>query len=159
MLCTSCNYRGPMETRIGEYEYRSLPGTILQDVEFSMCPKCGAEAVTLVAIEELDEELASLVVKKRSPLSPDEFRFLRKFLGWSSKDTAKRMGVAAETVSRWEKGKMAIGETADRLLRMFVMFTSPVDDYGPEKLEEIDGEQKAAAPRLKHVADAGWLAA
>ncbi len=155
MLCTKCNYRGEMKVRRGEYEYQSLPGTTLRNVAFHECPECDAEAVAIPAIEQLDESLASDLVRKEAPLTPEEFRFLRKYLGWSGRDTAMRMGVEPETVSRWEHDQRRIGRTADRLIRALVMLESPVDNYGAKDLAGIhEGAQQPE--RCLELKTQGW---
>ena len=68
------------------------------------------------------------------------------------------MGVAPETVSRWEKGSLGVGAAADRLLRMMVVNKAPVEDYSLEMLKAID-ESAPATFRLGVRADErGWHA-
>jgi putative transcriptional regulator len=73
-------------------------------------------------------------------LSSIEVKFLRKHLGYSSKDFANTIGVSQETVSRWENDKETIGPLADRLLRLMVFRQKPLDEYPTEKLAEVAQE-------------------
>jgi len=74
-------------------------------------------------------------------------RFLRKSLGWSGSDFAKHMGVAEETVSRWENDAAPIGPQADRLLRFLVAQGRLTTNYPTERLTKIDFK-KATATRV-----------
>jgi transcriptional regulator with XRE-family HTH domain len=47
-----------------------------------------------------------------------ELREIRKRLGWSQRQIAEAVGVTTNSVARWERGEMAIGEPSARLLRM-----------------------------------------
>jgi transcriptional regulator with XRE-family HTH domain len=45
----------------------------------------------------------------------EQIRAARAVLGWSARDLAERTGVAANTVSRFENGADALGETLTKL--------------------------------------------
>ena len=125
MLCLNCG--ASMETHCENYHYTAsgLPHVTLQQVEVSRCPNCGETEVAIPHIEALHRAIATALVVKRARLAPEEIRFLRKYLGWSGVDFAAYMGVAPETVSRWEQGKTPMGGQADRLLRVLVMQLAP----------------------------------
>ena len=46
-----------------------------------------------------------------------EFRLLRKQLAWTQAQAAREIGVASNTVARWEQDELAIGEPEAWLLR------------------------------------------
>ena len=48
----------------------------------------------------------------------DEVRRLRKRLGLTQAQFAQKVGVAQNSVARWERGEMAIRESAARLMRL-----------------------------------------
>jgi DNA-binding transcriptional regulator YiaG len=73
-----------------------------------------ANRITVVVAFRSKQELV-VVTAWRSGFTGEEVRFLRKSLGWSGSDFAKHMGVAEETVSRWENDAAPIGPQADRL--------------------------------------------
>src|SRR6185312_5341640 len=95
------------------------------------------EATEVPRIAELHRVVALAVLRKPSRLTGDEVRFLRKFIGWSGSDFARRIGVDPSTVSHWENGKQPIGPASDRLLRMLVVHERQVSDYSTEELSAI----------------------
>lgn len=53
-------------------------------------------------------------------MTPAQLKSLRAALGWSQQRLADEMGVARNTVNRWEMGKRNIPKMAERLLQMIV---------------------------------------
>lgn len=148
LKCSDCGRS--MKTARENYRYieSGLPNVTLGDVEISRCPTCGRVEVTIPRMAALHEGLARVISRKASRLAPEEIRFLRKHLGWSGADFAKVLGVAAETVSRWETGRADISNTAERLLRVLTWNQKPVEKYPVEELERID-ETKSKPMKLK----------
>ena len=144
MNCTSCG------TVLGHAQPADLPyggrlGVILVAVPAHHCPVCGDIEYVIPQIEALDLAIAAALVAKPERLTGGEIRFLRDMLGWSGKAMARRIGVAPETVSRWENGALTIGETPDKLLRMFVIHDKAIE---PLKLESFDDVAKAEGEPL-----------
>lgn len=52
-----------------------------------------------------------------------EFKMLRKQLAWTQAQAAREIGVASNTVARWERDELAIGEPEARLLRLLAKKT------------------------------------
>ncbi len=154
--CLECGET--VKVRRENYRYREcgLPNVILHKVEVGRCPKCGDVEVSIPGIEQLHRGLALLVARKRVRLAPEEVRFLRKHLGWSGVDFAQHMGVASETVSRWETGKAEIGPVADRLLRLMVANRKPFQEYPLENLERIDSRSARPLKLEMAIADRVW---
>lgn len=159
--CTDCG--NPMVVRRENRRYDSggLPQVVLQGVEARRCPACGAQELVIPRIEELHRVIARALIHKPARLAGSEIRFLRKYLGLSSTDLARRMGTTRETVSRWEGGATPIGPLADRLLRLLVTTTHPVEDYS--RTEFLTGIHRGAPPAparltLKAHTSRGWLA-
>ena len=61
----------------------------------------------------------------------EQVRMARAALGWTVRDLAKKAGISANTVSRYENGTDALGDTLARIRRTFeaagVLF---IDDNG-----------------------------
>jgi putative zinc finger/helix-turn-helix YgiT family protein len=150
-----------MRTRRENFRYDAsgLPGVTLLGVEVRRCPKCGEYEVSIPNIEGLHRAIAFAVIRKRTRLTPAEIRYLRTSLGWSGADFARHMGVAAETVSRWETGATPMGAAADRLLRLMVVARAPVSDYSLDELAAIDETKAPTTTRLGlRSGEAGWHA-
>ncbi len=148
MKCLECGT--PMKSRKENYRYDEcgLKHVTLIGVEVTRCPKCGNFEISIPHIEALHRLLAKVLIEKSTRFTGEEIRFLRKSLGWSGTDFAKHMGVAEETVSRWENDAAAIGPQADRLLRFLVAQGRLTTNYPVERLARID-LRKATATRVK----------
>ena len=149
--CAECG--GPVKTR-REKHYRyaecGLPNVIVDGIEVSECQRCGETYTGIPAIEGLHRAIAAAVIYKKGRLAPEEIKFLRKSLGWSGVDFAKRMGTTPETVSRWENRKAPMGSAADRLLRLLVAKETPVTEYHVDVLAQLAGAERPTKPaRLK----------
>ena len=66
------------------------------------CDQCGSRCEALARIEQLSKNVAHFIAHKEEHWAPEQVRFLRTYLGLASKDLAKFLDVAPETVSRWE---------------------------------------------------------
>jgi putative zinc finger/helix-turn-helix YgiT family protein len=119
--------------------YAGLEDVIIEGVQVRHCPDCGEEEVSYANIEQLHAQLAMQLAQKEASLTPREIRFLRTYLGLSGVDLARRMGVTKETVSRWERvdKPLAMGTTAERLLRLMAVHEQPVAAYPLEQLERV----------------------
>ena len=127
MKCPQC--QTGMETRRENHRYieSGLPNVVLENVEKQRCPKCGETSLSIVQPLKLHKMIAMDIIRQPERLSSAEIKYLRKWMGWSGVDFAKRMGVDPATVSRWERAEdpQAMGPVAERLLRLFVAFYAP----------------------------------
>ena len=147
-----------MKTKVETVNYDAcgLPGVTLAGVQVSRCPNCNEVEIHIPNIEGLHRALALAIARKTARLTPEEIRFLRKYLGLSSSDFAQHLGVAAETVSRWEQGRTAMGTTADRLLRLLALTREPVSHYPLELLRDV-ARTSPKAMRIEMKSDeGGW---
>jgi putative zinc finger/helix-turn-helix YgiT family protein len=142
MKAPKCECGRTMKTARENFKHPALglSGLVLANVEVSRCPGCGEYEVEIPHLEGLMKAIAMELVNKLTRLAPEEVVFLRKYLGLSSGDFAKRMGVSKEQASRWESGKKPVGTVADRLIRMMVVHGEPVDPYSVESLAKIQDE-------------------
>jgi putative zinc finger/helix-turn-helix YgiT family protein len=155
MKCAECHAEMTSRRENYKYDASGLPNVTLLGVEVRICPDCGEREVVIPKIEELHRAIARAVIGKAARLVPEEVRFLRKVLGLSGADFAKRMGVDPTTVSRWETGTQPIGPQADRLLRLMVVVSPPKSDYAVETLADIEDDAKPLRLRLEPTR-AGW---
>lgn len=159
MTCLVCGSKMQTQRENFRYDACGVPGITLIGVEVSRCPQCGEYEVAIPQIEDLHHTIAQALVRKTSPLTAAEIRYLRTSLGWSGADFARHMGTTAETVSRWETGAASMGPVADRLLRLIVATRAPVSDSSLEWLTTITKEKPPHAVRLELTRDdEGWHA-
>lgn len=109
-----------------------LKGAKLMGVPRYTCQKCGEVYTELPPLEMLLDVFTRLVVANRDRLEGHEVRFLRKRLGYSSKDFAQYFMVSASTVSRWEHGGQAMDPFKEKMLRQLALGGPILDDYGPD---------------------------
>lgn len=141
--CERCG--GPLVTRtVPEFRNDALigiPGVVIVNaVEETRCEKCGQLAAT--GFSDLEGLLAAVAVARvMAPhkLSAADVRFLRKVLGWSSKELAEKLEVRNETVSRWENNKEPVGPTSEKLLRLIVA------EFVAEKAPAVEVDEKSIA--------------
>lgn len=154
--CMECGT--PVKTTRQNYKYDAsgLRGVTLVNIEVRHCPECGEQEVLIPNIEGLHRALALAIVRKRERLAPDEVRFLRKYLGLSSGDFAKHIGVSPESVSRWELGRTAMGQTADRFLRWLAVTHEPISHYPLEILKEVAQSDPRPLKASFSIGDGGW---
>jgi putative zinc finger/helix-turn-helix YgiT family protein len=150
MKCPQCRHEMVRSTENHRYTESGLSNVVLVGVEVRRCQNCGETAVAIPRLEELHRSLAMSLIRHTGRLAPSEIRFLRKWLGWSGVDFAKHMGVAPETVSRWEsvENLKPMGGTAERLLRLAVAHGQPADEYPIGMLVEISEDQAPTMPLL-----------
>ncbi len=73
-----------------------------------------------VSIEDLDglhKAIGRALVDSKPELTGSEFRFLRLELDMAQKTIADYIGVEAQTVANWEKGKIPVQKYGDHIIR------------------------------------------
>ena len=148
MKCTECGSAMKVRRENHLYDESGLTHVTLVGVEVARCTRCDNYEISIPHIEELHRLIARILIDKSTRFTGEEVRFLRKSLGWSGADFAKHMGVAEETVSRWENDAAPIGPQADRLLRLLVAQGKLTTSYPVEQLKEIN-LSRATATKLK----------
>lgn len=123
MKCPSCGKEMRAAQRDYHYEEAGLKNVVLRDTTVYKCG-CGEMLPELPQIGRLHQRIAEDLIGKQSPLTGEEFRFLRKAMGTSAKELARLLGVTAVTVSRWENNKEKVGAQSDRLLRCLYLTRS-----------------------------------
>ena len=141
MKCFECSADMNVTRETRRYKECGLDDIVLHGVEVRRCPKCGEEDIVIPRIEELHRLIAGGLLHKAGRLTGAEVRFLRKALGWSADDFAKSVGVARETVSRWENNHEQMSPVAERLLRLVVAHEKPIRNYHVPDLAAIDQAQ------------------
>jgi transcriptional regulator with XRE-family HTH domain len=117
--CETCGRR-MRRTTVDRYQYveSGLSNVYLHRIVQYVC-ECGEKVTGLPNVERLHDLIFAKVLMKGGPLTGDELRFLRKYMGVKGSEFAKMVKVDPTTLSKWENG-MNIGEQSDKLIRLAV---------------------------------------
>lgn len=131
-----------------------LSKVYLVGIRYFTC-ECGEVTAEIPAIVDLMQLIARDLVMKPTSLIGEEVRFLRKRLGKKQADFAREIGVEPETLSRMENDKQTIGETTDKLIRMYYVWAAADDerlDAVRKRIQQALEEWKASTAPKKVVA-------
>jgi putative zinc finger/helix-turn-helix YgiT family protein len=104
----------------------------------AQCGACGE----LVFDHDADKQIAQALRKQLGLLSGDQIRKNREALGLSQRVLAEHLGVAVETISRWENGALTQTRAMDRYLRVY---------FGVPAARAALVDQSGASPFGTHV--------
>jgi transcriptional regulator with XRE-family HTH domain len=110
-----------------------LGNVYLVGVEYRVDVQSGQQSAVIPCLPSLMEAIGKVLVEKRTALTGDELRFLRKRLRYASKVFAKLVGVSEEQYSRLENGA-TITPTMERLVRLIYATLAKLP---PEASEEV----------------------
>lgn len=145
--CYECHR--PMIGRRENYQYTEagLKSVTLTNVLVFHC-KCGAIVAEIPAVGELHTLIADNLFRKKTILSGEEARFLRKYAGYSATDLAEVTGYSRSIISRWENDKKKIGKEPDRLLRL-VVFGRVLQNLVGEDVKGLANRMAEAGRRVR----------
>jgi putative zinc finger/helix-turn-helix YgiT family protein len=84
-------------------------------LEIPRCQTCGEMIITTAVDEQINDALRSHL----RLLTPVQIRNGIEKLGLKQQELAERLGVAAETISRWVNGALIQSRAMDNLLRVY----------------------------------------
>ena len=148
MKCEQCG--APMRVSHENHIYREagLTHVTLLDFEIRRCRECGEYELGFYRMGPLHCSIALAFARKPTMLIGSEIRFLRKWMGWTSAEFAAYLGVTPETVSRWERGRLAMGATADRLVRLIAVREAKEGDYSIEGWKDLRRSRQRVSLRV-----------
>lgn len=79
------------------------------------------DGVSVEDVEGLHRAIARNIVRHKGLLDAKEIRFLRKMLGFTQADLARKLRCDTQTVARWEKGQTEINGASDLCIRAFYL--------------------------------------
>jgi putative zinc finger/helix-turn-helix YgiT family protein len=85
------------------------------DLEIATCRKCGERLFTVGN----DDRIVAALRVQVGLLTPQEILKGRHELDMTQQELAEQLGIAKETISRWETGGMIQSRAMDNLLRLF----------------------------------------
>lgn len=139
MICPQCQKAELTAGRENHHYLESgLSNVTLRDIVIRRCPDCGASLASIPRLAELHRAIALQLVRKPERLVPAEIRFLRKHLGWSGADFARKFHCSPSQVSRWESDTRPtpMSNAYELLLRTLVAQGEKIEDY-QQHMEEI----------------------
>lgn len=152
--CLNCAHDALLRTE----EFLDFNGVARVSGVVYTCPNCNERYEGYSRVEELSKTVSHHIARREERLTPLELRFLRKYLGYSGRDFAVFLGVAEETVSRWESrtNPKRMKLPTEKLLRYMALVDKPISDYGLDKAGRSDDE---SAPLEFREEDGHWRAA
>ena len=127
---------------------------LLQEIQVVRCSECGEEDPIIPNLNGLMKSVALHVLSAERRLTGLEIRFLRKYIGLSSKQFAKKLGCDHTNLSKYENDKLTISPSKDRLIRMITIALGDglLEHLRVEDLRELVGhfeEMGKAAPLIQ----------
>lgn len=83
--------------------------------------KIAGEEILDIDMNRLQIAVLKLLIFKTTPLKGEQLRFIRKYLGMSTTEFAKKFGVTHPTILKWEKNQNAINPATDFYIRLYVL--------------------------------------
>lgn len=126
VLCSDC--AGNKATvRIGNYHFSEcgLDTVLLQNIELHECPDCGNVDPVIPRVMSLLRVIALAVITKKTPLTGQEIKYLRKYSQMSEDQFSKLLHTDKTTLSKWENGAIKIGSKSDLLIRAITLQIGP----------------------------------
>lgn len=152
--------QGELQSGRENHHFREsgLNNVTLRAINIRRCPQCGVSFASIPRLAELHRAIALTLIRKSERLVPAEIRYLRKHLGWSGADFARKFHCSPSQVSRWESETSGVpmSNAYELLLRTLVAQGEKVEDY-QQHMEEIATIAEARAVVLALVLDEdGW---
>ena len=112
----------------------------IPDLAIPTCRRCGAQTFSVGD----DDRIIAALRAQLGLLEPQEIQGQRSRLGMTQQELAEQLGVAKETISRWETGALIQSRAMDNLLRLVFRVrgssnaASAAVRAGPARLPESD---------------------
>lgn len=129
-------------------EFSVPPMTFVVHLDGWVCPTCGDIEFDQSALERVDVRIASALARS-GVSSPDAFRFMRKAIGLRATDLADLLDVTAETVSRWERGKVGVDARALAVLGTLALEHADGRSDALQRLRAIRSGESTRAVRVE----------
>lgn len=95
-------------------------------------------AVTITDVEGLHRAIAmSIISEKKTMFSALEVRFLRKEMGFTQEELAKRLGVDVQTVARYEKDQTTLPKPTAIAIALFYILSISTKEVREKIVDEL----------------------
>ena len=136
LKCPECNELFEKELIRYRYKESGLDNVYLENTPVYKC-KCGISFPSIFRLPRLNELIAEALLGKPGLLDGKEIRFIRKNMGLSSKDFAKKLGIEKTTLSKWENDTQQHRESYDRFIRSLYLIYKGVKKDTLKKFDRI----------------------
>ncbi len=133
--CVMCGFTGPLEAALEDSSVTVGDRTFTGGIPAERCPQCGETYTEKHGHQALALSAARALIEV-GEVNGATLRFFRHSLGLTGAALAELLGVASDTVSRWERGERNVDRLAWATVAGLVL----------DELEE--------RPRTRHVLDA-----
>lgn len=117
--CAECGKKQVMPAIVHHQVQKNHDGRIydldIKKLPVTRCQACGEIYFTIAS----DDAIVAALREKLGLLTPEQIHANIHTLGMQQKQFAERLGVAAETLSRWINGTMIQSRAMDNLLRAY----------------------------------------
>jgi putative zinc finger/helix-turn-helix YgiT family protein len=104
--CVQCEAEGAIHKTHAEIDLEVDRRRYETTVPAERCSACGEDFFHILVLQAFELAVAKRILDGGSVSGP-EFKFVRKSLGLRATDLGELLGVAPETISRWETGGRA----------------------------------------------------
>ena len=141
MNCIECGRKALLVKKpIVHYDGIRVQDVYMRNTEVELCPHCGSETLVIRNIKKVHLMIGMGIALQPAKLSGNEVRFLRKDTRMNVAEWASRIGIAAETFSRWENGRSP-AQQVEKLARIdFLISVSKdpsIDFVLPDSIVEV----------------------
>lgn len=118
-ICGHCGRRGLNPARVNHTAVAKHDGTeytiAVPDLAVEQCSSCGS----VFFGNEADEQISRALRDQLHLLQPEQIKDCRDWLDLTQERIAAEIGAAAESLSRWENGRILQSRGTDRFLRAY----------------------------------------
>jgi YgiT-type zinc finger domain-containing protein len=160
IACPACGSKMTVSHEDLQYEECGLPYVVLKNIYTERCSQCDMVLRTIPKITDLHRLLALTLIKKPGPLENFEITFLRKSLGWSKTDFARKLHTQKANPTRWEHPEKPVkmSSSHDLLLRALVAMDNRITSY-MDHMEDLNLKQTCPLAHRNieaKLSDKGW---
>lgn len=144
MRCSECENPKKLSvtTKRVKYEVSGLKNVTILKAKVFQCDNCGERYTQYGNIEKINNSLAKALLKKGSPLTGKEVRFLRTWKGYSGRRFSDFLRCTYEHLYRIEAQEDSVNPKFDRLVRLAILSLEVDRNYEITKLFESKTKKK-----------------
>lgn len=115
--------------------------------------KIYGEWILDIDLNKLQKNLIKFLIHKKTAMTGNELRFVRKYFEMTTTEFGKLLGVTHAAVSKWERGKSQIQPTTEKCVRLYAFdqLKAKNDEFRKFYAEiSIENLAKHQKPSIRH---------